>query len=89
MTPEQFQIFIKENERATGEAINKFVNGKIDIMNGKLDDHIVKHEKQMETIAPIIEAYKGTKVVGEIMKWISSVGLGAFGLWAMMKGIIK
>lgn len=89
MTPEQLKIFLEHNDRATGEAINKYVNGKLDKITEKLDTHIVEHKAAMENLSPIIEAYKGTKVMGEVMKWISSVGLAAFGLWMAFKGLVK
>ena len=87
MDKEQFKEFLISNERATGEAVKKFVNGKIDALREEVRVHAEKHEANMEAIRPIIEAYNGTKVVGEMMKWVSSVGIGAFGLWAILRGI--
>ena len=78
---------IKANEESTNKIVKETVNGKIDILRAEIKKHSEKHERDMEDIKPVIEAYKGTKVVGEMMKWISSVGLGAWGLWMLLKGI--
>lgn len=56
MTPDQFTIFLKENERATGEAIEKFVNGKIKAIDTKLTEHI-------ERVEPVIKAYEESELL--------------------------
>lgn len=75
MTPEQFKHFLKDNERATGEAIQKYVNGKVDAISDKLDTHNRKHEKDMERILPIIEGIQGTKIVGKVFLWLAAIGV--------------
>lgn len=87
MTPDQFQVFLDTNKRNVEETIKVVVNGKIDSLREEVRQHSIKHETDMEEIKPVLEAYKGTKVVGEIMKWISSVGLGAWGLYAVFRGL--
>lgn len=57
-------------------AIKTNVNGKIDAISKKLDEHNVKHEKDMERMIPIIEAFEeGQRDLASAKK----VGRG--GLW--------
>lgn len=62
---------------------------KFDTMSGKLDTHIIQHEidtKKIENkfdpesdhyilrdVLPILEAYKGSKVLGELLKWLAGI----------------
>ena len=64
MTPEQFNTFIKENEKATDEAVEKFVNGKIDAINTKLDTHIKTHDEFLQEVMPVLKAFQGGKMLG-------------------------
>lgn len=73
MTPEQFATFLKSNEKATGAAIEKFVNGKIRAIDTKLSEHIKRVE-------PVIEAYEETSAENRVGKrygnrliWLSGV----------------
>lgn len=85
MTPEQFTAFLESNERATADAVQKFVNGKIDAMTEKLDTHLIEHKAEMEDLRPIIETFKGGKLIGEGLKWIAGVALA----WMAIKGFFK
>lgn len=79
MTPEQFDIFIDSNEKATSAAIEKYVNGGLRRMDKKLDDHIARVE-------PVIKAYEDQKINNEtatkygkrLIFWSQIVG--AFGI---------
>lgn len=64
MTPEQFLIFIKSNEEATGKAIEKHVNGHIREMSEKLDKHA------------LLDLEYQHKIDGNI-DWIVKLTLGA------------
>ena len=70
------------------KGIQTHVNGKIDKMQSGLDVHNAKHEKDMERMLPIIEAFeegqqdlntakKGGKVVLWLAGSITAIG-GAF-----------
>lgn len=89
MSPEQLQIVINENRRVTEETIRVVVNGKIDRLTQKVEDHIDKHTSDMEDVRLIIEAYKGARVVGNLVKWVSGVLLATIGMWAILKGILR
>jgi len=85
MTPDQFQQFLEHNERSTAEAIEKYVNGGIRTVTKTLEDHITKHDAFMEDVKPILQAYQGGKVFGELLKWVA--GLGA--AYLVLKGFFK
>ena len=94
MTEEQLAIMHAEVARA----IQLHVNGKIDKLTHKLDEHIAQHDVDAGKIAdrldpesdhyllkdvlPIIEAYKGSKILGEFLKWSASLGIA----WMALKG---
>lgn len=94
MTPDQFDTFIERIE----STIEKKVNGKIDRLDKKIDDHNVRHEehfvqvkqymektdKHIEEVAPIIQAYQGGKVIGNALKWFSGVAIATAALWALI-----
>ena len=72
-------------------AVEKSVNGYIREMSSKLDLHIVEHKADtaevkefMAEMAPIVGAYKGSKILGEGLKWLAGVGvafLAIKGFW--------
>lgn len=58
------------------------VNGKIDKLTHKLDDHIVQHTEdtkkiyeRLDELKPIQSAWNSGKIVGEGLKWITGVGV--------------
>lgn len=63
------------------DVIKSTVNGKIDRLTDKVDQHNAKHEEDMrdvrehiEQTRPIIEAYQGGKAIGNLVKWVAAVG---------------
>jgi hypothetical protein len=91
MTPETLQ-FIEERIRA---AVKETVNGKIDTLkrtndegmaaiNTKIAEHNSIHEADMKEIKPVIQFVSGTKMLGEIIKWIAGVALA----WAAIRGFL-
>lgn len=70
MTPDQFLVFIKSNEEATGRAIEKHVNGHIRDMSAKLDKHaaqdLVYQEKIDGNIAWVVKLIIGAVILGGI-----------------------
>lgn len=70
MTPDQFIIFLKSNEEATGRAIEKHVNGGIRNMSEKLDKHaaqdLIYQEKIDGNIAWVVKLIIGAVILGTI-----------------------
>ena len=84
MTPTQFKKFLESNEKATGAAVQKYINGKLDLMSNKLDTHVTEHKAEMDDLRPIIEAYKGGRVFGNFIKWSAAVGVSYLALKGML-----
>ena len=84
MTPKQFRAFLESNEKATGAAVEKYVNGKLDGMKKTLDEHVIEHKAEMDDLRPIIEAYKGGRVFGNFIKWSAAVGVSYLALKGML-----
>lgn len=91
MTPEQFDVFLERNEKSTREAIEKTVNGKIDGIRNLVETHNEKHEadmlkvsKHIEEVAPILEAYNGTKALGNFAKWFAGIIVTVAAAWALI-----
>ena len=89
MTPEQFEIFLKSNEIATGKAVEKFVNGKVDVLtlsvNSKMkemrdmvDAHALEDKKFQERAEPMLKVFKEN----EIFKMELDKKTGTFTLYA-------
>lgn len=92
MTPDDLDI-LKEH---IVTVIKSTVNGKIDAIEKKIDQHNFKHEADLveikEHIAetkPVIEAYKGLNTAGNLVKWIAGVGTAIGVLWVMAMQIFK
>ena len=56
------------------------VNGRIESLHHKVDEHNAKHEmdmadvrEHMKNVSPILEGLQGAKVIGEAMKWLAGV----------------
>lgn len=74
------------------KSIQEHVNGKIDNLTAKLDAHIQQHEADtnklnerfdpdsdkyiLRQVMPVIEAYQGSRMFGEALKWLGGVGIG-------------
>lgn len=67
-------------------AIKMNVNGKIDAISGKLDDHNVKHEKDMERMMPIIEKFEAAVQDVESAKRVGRLGLWLAGSVTVVGG---
>lgn len=73
MTPEQFQIFLKDNRESTAEAIRLTVNGKIDAMKADLKEHTEKHDAFMEEMKPVLQAKAGVGFIYKILIILGSI----------------
>jgi len=73
------------------DTIQTKVNGKIDLLHVKLDNHMAQHEEDMrevrthiKEVKPYLEGARGVKVLSEFAKWV--VGLGV--IWLAIKGLL-
>lgn len=71
MTPEQLQQFFKANEEATGRAIQTHVNGKIEKISHKLDDHMEKFNEH----AQVDKDFQAD--INDNIKWVVRLIIGA------------
>lgn len=96
MTPEQFEIFLKDNRESTAEAIEKTVNGKIRAIHNLLEEQNKtsrefreKVESHIETVEPYIVGVESTKLVatfvGKAMMWIGGFVLTVGGAYVFLK----
>lgn len=81
------------------ETIEKVVNGKIDRLEKKLDDHNIRHEAHFQEVRgfmeetnahmaetkPIIQAYHGFNTAGELVKWVAGVGTAVGVLFLLLR----
>ncbi|RJQ33893.1 hypothetical protein C4568_03770 [Candidatus Parcubacteria bacterium] len=78
-----------EDREAIVAVIKETVNGKIDRLNDKMDRHNEIHEQDMKEVRahieetkPIIVAYQGGRVLGELIKWLAGVGAAVLLVWS-------
>ncbi len=99
MTPEQFQQFLIQNERSTGEAIEKFVNGKIRAVDAKVEeikDWTINHaegerafqrrvEDYMVEMLPVKDGVHTIQSINKFLRWLGLPALGALIAWLYIK----
>ena len=96
MTPEQFEIFLKDNRDSTAEAIEKTVNGKIRAIHNLLEEHNrISHEfretveTHIATVEPYIIGVESTKMVatwiGKSMMYVGAFVLTVGGAYVFLK----
>ena len=70
MNPEQFQIFLESNDKATGRAVEKHINGHLRDMDKKLDEHAAQdlaYQKKIDdNIAWVVRLIIGAVILGVI-----------------------
>lgn len=59
-------------------AVKETVNGKVDALHNEVREY-------REEMKPILQAYQGGKVLGELVKWLAAVGLAVLAI----KGFFK
>ena len=89
MTPEQFQLFLKDNERITGVAIEKYVNGGLREMDRKLTRHILEEELFKDRLLPAVEAYEDTIKNGKRILFGSGFVVSLGGAWLVIRQIFN
>lgn len=96
MTPEQFEIFLKDNRESTAEAIKTTVNGKIQAIHNLLEEqNRISHEfretveTHIATVEPYIVGVESTKLVaswiGKGMMWVGGFVLTVGGAYVFIK----
>ena len=80
MRTSDLQLLETRLTKSLSETVVLTVNGKMDKMQKALDDHIAKHEAFDAEVRPILEAYQGSKVLGNFIKWVASVGIAILAL---------
>lgn len=77
-----------------GFAIKTTVNGKIDAISMKLDNHNIQHEKDMGRALPVIEAYESgqrdldtAKKGGRIILWLAATVTAIGGAYLVIRMI--
>ena len=96
MTPEQFEIFLKDNRDSTAEAIEKTVNGKIRAIHNLLEEqNRISHEfretveTHIATVEPYIIGVESTKMVatwiGKSMMYVGAFVLTVGGAYVFLK----
>lgn len=99
MTPEQFQQFLIQNEKSTGEAIEKFVNGKIRAVDAKVEeikDWTIHHaegerafqrrvEDYMVEMLPVKDGVHAVQSINRFLKWFGMTGIGAYLTYYLFK----
>lgn len=78
------------------QTIKETVNGKIDRIEKKLDEHNAKHEEDMREIRPVIKEFKERQIrdafllqTGERIKWTGGVLLALAALYTIIKGALR
>lgn len=91
MTEDELNSLENKITEALVKTIKETVNGKIDRLHEKVDAHNASHEADMkevkghiEEVKPILEAYNGTKAVGNLIKWVGGIILTVAATWALI-----
>lgn len=78
-------------EERLASTVVKTVNGKIDRLHEKIDNHNTKHEEDMndvrehmKQVQPYLQGAAGIRVLGEALKWVAGLSV----VWIAVKGII-
>ncbi len=73
--------------RQIKEVIKETVNGKIDGISKKIDEHNVAHEADMRRIVPVLEAYESAQNAGRLAMKAITVMTAIGGAWMAVKQI--
>ena len=94
MTPEQLELFLKDNRESTAKAIQITVNGKIDKIRERLDAHCEKQERDWDRIMPVVVAFETTnralddaKTSGKVILWVTGFITAVGGAWLVCRSI--
>lgn len=85
MTPDQFQLFLKDNRESTARAIKETVNGKIDELRREVNDHNKKHEADMKEMKPFMQGAAGLQLIFKFFLMVGSLSVG----WVAIKDVFN
>lgn len=92
MDPETLEVI--RSEIASSIKLN--VNGKIDGMRADLTEHNIKHERDMERMMPIIEAFEQgqqdlhtAQKAGKVVLWIATTTTAIGGAYLVVRNIFS
>ena len=87
MTNDQFLQFKEEMNRNIQDSIKITVNGKIDKIDKKLDDYILKDTAWKETAQPAIKIGLNLKGFGAVSAYFMGVAATLSAAWVAIKWI--
>lgn len=70
-------------EEAVPPAIKVTVNGKIDRIDKKLDEHNLKHQSDMDELKPYLQFASGLGIIFKLIVAIGSIAMA----WLAIKGV--
>lgn len=82
MTKEQ----LAQLERAVAKTIENTVNGKIRLLDSKLDTYILGDTEWKKTVQPVIDAYSTANRVGDFVQWLSKIILAVVAIFGSVFG---
>ena len=89
MTPEQLQIFLEDNRKSTGAAIEKYVNGNLRALDQKIEEHNRVHNEDMKRILPVVEAYEDAVRGGKRVLWSAGSIMTVGGAYLIIRQIFR
>lgn len=96
MTPSEISDLKDCISKQVEKSIGVYVNGKLDKIDAKLDQHIITHTEDTKRIdthmletKEIMEAFRGVRAIGEVVKWLSGVGVAIVAAWAILRGNLR
>ncbi len=88
---EEMKVCVQETVEQT---INRTVNGKIDVIDKKLDAYNLAHEKRFERILPVVEAFEEgqrdlavAKKGGKLILWLAATITALGGAFLIIRAI--
>lgn len=71
--------------KATEQAVEKTVNGKINALRGEVSSFQLDMREHIEKTAPVLEGLAGAKILGETLKWLAGIAAA----WILLSTFIK
>ncbi len=78
---------IKQIQETIQVTVREVVNGKVDKISQKIDEHNTKHEADMVRILPVLEAYESAQNGGRLALKIGTGVTVIGGAWLVIKQI--
>ena len=91
MTSSDLELILDRIEKTIDRKIETKVNGGVVHLTELVNEHNAKHEADMkevrehiEEVKPILEAYNGTKAIGNLAKWVGGIIITVAAAWAII-----